>query len=255
MCAACGLAMDSTLSRCSRRARLSSACTRYVKTLIWLSRRPLTALSGYQNRIRHLGGRRSLSDLSLGGDNSGRCWWSCGTACFASPPAESSTADLILRFAAYPIDTLRFRMQCEMKEGGAAGFCLMQQTARKMWTQGGIRSFYRGLFWGLVGQYPYSALDLTTFEYTKRWWIQKKERQGFSGRDAHPNAAMTAAIGGFSGGLGASLVWPLNLLRTCLQTDRTSLHPRQYKGIADVARQKWLQKGGWDCSRALPPTL
>lgn len=125
-------------------------------------------------------------------------------------------ADVFQIFAAYPVDTLRFRMQCEMKEGGATGTRLMQETARKMWAQGGIRTFYRGFFWGLVGQYPYSAIDLTTFEYTKRWWIRWKEREDFYGEDPHPSAAMTAVIGGFSGGLGASLVWPLNLLRTRL---------------------------------------
>lgn len=158
------------------------------------------------------------------------------------------------RFAAYPVDTLRFRMQCEMREGGAAGVPLMQQTARKMWAQGGMRTFYRGLFWGLVGQYPYSAIDLTTFEYTKRWWIRRMERKRFVGPEVHPSAAMTAAFGGFSGGLGASLVWPLNLLRTRLQTDRT-LHPRQYDGIADVARQTVAAEGWRSLFKGITPNL
>lgn len=146
-------------------------------------------------------------------------------------------------------------MQCEMTEVRVSGVRLMKQTARKMWAQGGVQSFYRGLFWGLVGQYPYSAIDLTTFEYAKRWWVRRREQQGFTGQDTHPNAAMTAAIGGFSGGLGASLVWPLNLLRTRLQTTQTSLHPRQYNGIADVARQTVATEGWRGLFKGITPNL
>lgn len=178
---------------------------------------------------------------------------SCSWMSYRQEP--QAVANLSGRFAAYPFDTLRFRVQCEMKEGGAAGVRLIQQTARKMWAQGGIRTFYRGLFWGLVGQYPYSAIDLTTFEYTKRWWIRRMERKGFVGQEAHPSAAMTAAFGGFSGGLGASLVWPLNLLRTRLQTDRTSLHPRQYDGIVDVARQTMAAEGWKGLFKGITPNL
>lgn len=132
---------------------------------------------------------------------------------------------------------------------------LVQQTARRMWAQGGVPAFYRGLIWGLVGQYPYSAIDLTTFEYTKQWWIRSKKAQGLTGQDAHPSAAATAAIGGLSGGAGASLVWPLNLLRTRLQTDRTSLHPRQYSGIADVARQTVTAEGWAGLFKGITPNL
>lgn len=148
------------------------------------------------------------------------------------------------RFVAYPIDTLRFRMQCEMQRHGVRGNQLLMQTAGKMWATGGLRAYYHGLFWGLVGQYPYSALDLTIFEYTKRWYIQRNESHGLHGSDAQPSALVTAAIGGFSGATGASLVWPLNLLRTRLQTQGTVVHPQTYTGIVDVT-QKLIQREGF----------
>lgn len=121
---------------------------------------------------------------------------------------------------------------------------LMRETAQKMWKTGGVRAYFRGLLWGLIGQYPYSAMDLTTFEYTKRWYIRRKERQGCHGKDAHPSAPVTAIIGGFSGALGATLVWPINLLRTRLQTSGTVLHRQQYTGIVDVFQQT-VGKEGW----------
>jgi solute carrier family 25 phosphate transporter 23/24/25/41 len=124
-----------------------------------------------------------------------------------------------------------------------------------MWQSGGVRSFYRGLFWGLVGQFPYSAIDLTTFEYTKRWIIQRNERQGFHGDDAKPGVVAIAAIGGFSGAVGASLVWPLNMLRTRLQTQGTVIHPRTYTGIVDVTRQTLQSEGVRGLFRGITPNL
>lgn len=120
----------------------------------------------------------------------------------------------------------------------------MVNTAKKMWAQGGTRAYFRGLLWGLIGQYPYSAIDLTTYEYTKRWYTRRRIAQGFGEEEAKPGAAVTAAIGGFSGAFGASVVWPLNLLRTRLQTSGTVLHPQVYTGIVDVTR-KTIQQEGW----------
>lgn len=159
------------------------------------------------------------------------------------------------RFTAYPIDTLRFRMQCELIKGGVHGNRLISETAWKMWKSGGIRPFYLGLLWGLVGQFPYSAIDLTTFEYSKRWIIRRNQRPGLEGKDAKPNAITTAAIGGFSGALGASIVWPLNMLRTRLQTQGTVEHPRTYTGIVDVTRQTIQGEGLKGLFRGILPNL
>lgn len=146
-------------------------------------------------------------------------------------------------------------MQCEMHKGGTYGFALMKQTARQMWRSGGVRAYYRGLLWGLIGQYPYSAIDLTTYEYTKRWWTRRNESCGLVGDDARPSGVATAVIGGFSGAFGASLVWPLNLLRTRLQTSGTVLHPREYTGIVDVTRQTIQSEGVRGLFKGIMPNL
>lgn len=162
---------------------------------------------------------------------------------------------MTLRAAAYPIDTLRFRMQCDLVQGGVRGNQLIAQTARKMWQSGGVRPFYRGLLWGILGQFPYSALDLTAFEYTKQWVIHMHERHGLEGKDAKPGAVETAVIGGFSGAFGASTVWPLNVLRTRLQTQGTVLHPPTYTGIVDVTRKTIQNEGVRGLFRGITPNL
>lgn len=148
-------------------------------------------------------------------------------------------------------------MQCETVSGGLHGNALIIHTAKKMWRSSGLRPFYRGLTMGLVGMFPYSAIDLTTFEYSKRFLIRRNmRRKSLSDEaDAAPGAVATAAIGGFSGALGASMVYPLNLLRTRLQTQGTAVHQRTYTGIGDVTRQTLKGEGFRGLFKGLTPNL
>ena len=148
------------------------------------------------------------------------------------------------------------RMQCETVRDGLHGNALIMATARKMWTNNGFRSFYRGLPMGLVGMFPYSAIDLTTFEYLKRYLTKQNARKRqCSETEAHPGAVATAFIGGFSGALGASMVYPLNLLRTRLQTQGTIAHPRKYNGIWDVTVQTVKGEGFRGLFKGVTPNL
>ena len=163
---------------------------------------------------------------------------------------------MISQFAVYPIDTLKFRMQCETVSGGLRGNRLILATAKKMWSQGGIVSYYRGLPMGLFGIFPYAALDLGTFEYLKRALAERNARvRGCHESDAQPGGFATAAIGGFSGAFGASAVYPLNLLRTRLQSQGTVLHPRTYTGIIDVTQQTIKGEGIRGLFKGLTPNL
>ncbi|KAI9821827.1 MAG: hypothetical protein M1827_002409 [Pycnora praestabilis] len=156
----------------------------------------------------------------------------------------------------YPIDTLKFRMQCETVEGGLHGNRLIAATAQKLWNIGGIRAYYRGLPMGLVGMFPYAAIDLGTFEYLKRAISARNARiRGCHEEDATPGSFMTAGIGAFSGALGASLVYPLNLLRTRLQAQGTVLHPPTYTGIWDVTQTTLSQEGIRGLFKGITPNL
>lgn len=163
---------------------------------------------------------------------------------------------MISQFAVYPIDTLKFRMQCETVSGGLHGNRLIIATAKKMWNTGGIAAYYRGLPMGLFGIFPYAALDLGTFEYLKRAiTVRSAKKLGCHEDDAQPGGFVTAAIGGLSGAIGASAVYPLNVLRTRLQSQGTVLHPRTYTGIMDVARQTIQGEGLRGLFRGLTPNL
>jgi solute carrier family 25 phosphate transporter 23/24/25/41 len=148
------------------------------------------------------------------------------------------------------------RMQCETVAGGLHGNRLMFATAHKMWTTEGIKSFYRGVGPGLIGMAPYAAIDLGTFEYLKNYIIDRNiELHGLHEDDARPSAITTAMVGGFTGSLGATVVYPINLLRTRLQTQGTVLHPRTYNGFWDVAKVTLEGEGVRGMFKGLLPNL
>lgn len=147
-------------------------------------------------------------------------------------------------------------MQCETVEGGLHGNKLIWATAAKMWKQGGIFPFYRGITLGLVGIFPYAALDLGTFEWLKKTITKRNAKvRGCHEEQAEPGGFMTAAIGGVSGAFGASVVYPINVLRTRIQSQGTVLHPRTYTGLVDVTRQTIKGEGFRGLFKGLTPNL
>lgn len=160
------------------------------------------------------------------------------------------------RFCVYPLDTLKFRLQCETVQGGPTGNTLLVQTARKMLAEGGFRTAYRGITMGLVGMFPYSAIDMGTFEFLKKTYTRHKARYyGIHEDDAAPGNIATGIIGASSGAFGATVVYPLNVLRTRLQTQGTVMHPPTYTGIWDVARRTYRNEGVRGMYKGLTPNL
>jgi solute carrier family 25 (mitochondrial phosphate transporter), member 23/24/25/41 len=147
-------------------------------------------------------------------------------------------------------------MQCETVSGGLHGNRLIAATAHKMWTTNGVRAFYKGLNVGLVGIAPYAAIDLATFEYLKNTITDHNVRKyALHEEDALPSSGVTAAIGAFSGAFGASVVYPLNLLRTRLQSQGTVLHPPTYNGFWDAARVTVRGEGWRGLYKGMLPNL
>ena len=70
---------------------------------------------------------------------------------------------VVSQFAVYPIDTLKYRVQCAKLDTELKGFQLLRETAKEMYSQGGFKLFYRGVIVGVTGIFPYAAIDLGTF--------------------------------------------------------------------------------------------
>ena len=147
-------------------------------------------------------------------------------------------------------------MQCETVSGGLHGNALIIETAKKMYRQGAIKTSYRGLTTGLLGMFPYSAIDLGTFEFLKGRLVKHNAKVlGCDEEDALPGSFATGCIGAFSGAFGASIVYPVNLLRTRLQAQGTILHPPTYTGFLDVAQKTIKNEGGRGLFKGITPNL
>ncbi|KAM0282832.1 hypothetical protein ACHAQH_002836 [Verticillium albo-atrum] len=165
-------------------------------------------------------------------------------------------AGMVAQFCVYPLDTLKFRLQTSTVQGGLSGNALVIDTAKKMWLAGGFRSAYRGVTMGLIGMFPYSAIDMGTFELLKTSYKKYAAKyQGIHEEDAKAGNIVTGIIGATSGAFGATVVYPLNVLRTRLQTQGTAMHPATYTGIWDVAQKTLKNEGMRGMYKGLTPNL
>ncbi|KAL5637076.1 hypothetical protein ACGC1H_000897 [Rhizoctonia solani] len=162
-----------------------------------------------------------------------------GTSRFISGGIGGITSQLSI----YPIETLKTQMM-----SATGGKQPVLPAIKRLMAMGGVRAFYRGLTIGLVGVFPYSAIDMSTFEALKLAYVRSTET-------SEPGVLALLAFGSISGSVGATSVYPLNLVRTRLQASGSSGHPQSYDGIFDVAR-KTMEKEGWrGFYKGLLPTL
>ncbi|KAJ6539412.1 mitochondrial carrier [Mycena capillaripes] len=159
----------------------------------------------------------------------------------------------------YPVETLKTQMMSnaggpsDLAKGGMDSLKKQAQpkivaAARHLWALGGFRAYYRGLTIGLVGVFPYSAIDMSTFEALKLAYVRS------TGKD-EPGVLALLAFGSISGSVGATSVYPLNLVRTRLQASGSTGHPQIYTGVWDVASKTWERDGWRGFYRGLFPTL
>ena len=94
----------------------------------------------------------------------------------------------------------------------------------------------------------YSAIDMSTFEALKLAYQRSTGTQ-------EPSVLALLAFGSISGSVGATSVYPMNLVRTRLQASGSSGHPQIYTGVLDVAAKTWEREGWKGFYRGLFPTL
>ncbi|KAI0307316.1 mitochondrial carrier domain-containing protein [Multifurca ochricompacta] len=163
-----------------------------------------------------------------------------GTSRFLSGGIGGITSQLSI----YPIETLKTQMMSSTEGSNRT----VKSAAKRVWALGGFKAYYRGLGIGLVGVFPYSAIDMSTFEALKLGYLRS------TGKDETGMLALLA-FGSVSGSVGATMVYPLNLVRTRLQASGSSGHPERYSGISDVIRKTYGRDGWRGFYRGLVPTL
>ncbi|KAI8381034.1 mitochondrial carrier domain-containing protein [Radiomyces spectabilis] len=177
-------------------------------------------------------------------------------------------AGLCSQFCIYPVETLKTRIMSTRVAGasipskpssGAAPRSFVLQTAKDMFRANGIRAFWPGLTLGLMGVFPYQALDMGIYETLKVTYLQYMNTQAMAdkktGQSTQPNVLVLWACGMVSGSIGASSVYPLNMIRTRLQAQGTPGHPHRYNSAWDAAKKTFQADGVRGFYKGLGPTL
>lgn len=152
----------------------------------------------------------------------------------------------------FPLDTTKFRVQSsnDNKPGR------LWRTVRGVYREFGVRGFYRGLYVGVLGIFPFAALDLGIFSAFKNAYIKNQaSRNNVDPADVQMGNLVVLSMGAISGSVGASAVYPINLVRTRIQMQGTPAHPFVYKGFLDCCRQTVTREGWHGFFRGLGPNL
>ncbi|KYN17178.1 PREDICTED: calcium-binding mitochondrial carrier protein SCaMC-2-A-like isoform X2 [Trachymyrmex cornetzi] len=120
-----------------------------------------------------------------------------------------SMAGGISQSAIYPLEVLKTRLALR-KTGEFDG---MVDAAKKIYRQGGLKSFYRGYIPNLIGILPYAGIDLAVYETLKNTYLRTHDKK------EQPAFWILLLCGTASSTAGQVCSYPLALVRTRLQAE------------------------------------
>ncbi|ORX52709.1 putative Mcsc-pending-prov protein [Hesseltinella vesiculosa] len=177
-------------------------------------------------------------------------------------------AGLSAQFLIYPVETLKTRIMsiqsappsvASTSNPSRVSHSLILDTMKQMYNKAGLRAFWPGLTLGLVGVFPYQAMDLGIYETLKLSYLHYMDENNHQhhreGPKQQPSIFVLWACGMVSGSIGATSVYPLNVIRTRLQAQGTPAHPRTYKSPLEAAQVTYRTEGIRGFYKGLGPTL
>ncbi|GJZ77759.1 calcium-binding mitochondrial carrier protein SCaMC-1-like protein isoform X1, partial [Tanacetum coccineum] len=115
-------------------------------------------------------------------------------------------AGAVAQTAIYPMDLVKTRLQTYVCEVGKVPS--LSKLSKDIWVQEGPRAFYKGIIPSLLGIVPYAGIDLAVYESLKEM------SKTYIFVDSEPGPLTQLGCGTISGALGATCVYPLQVVRT-----------------------------------------
>ncbi|CAN4098470.1 unnamed protein product [Withania somnifera] len=150
-------------------------------------------------------------------------------------------AGAIAQTAIYPMDLVKTRLQTHSCESGSVPN--LRKLSKDIFIQEGPRAFYRGLVPSLLGIIPYAGIDLAAYE------TLKDLSKTYILHDDEAGPLVQLGCGTISGALGATCVYPLQVIRTRMQADSA------YKSMSDVFRKTVEREGFRGFYKGIFPNL
>ncbi|KAI5055822.1 hypothetical protein GOP47_0029343 [Adiantum capillus-veneris] len=155
-------------------------------------------------------------------------------------------AGAVAQTVIYPLELVKTRLQTYVGNDGKAPSLL--KLSKDILQQEGARAFYRGLLPSTLGIIPYAGIDLATYESLKN------SSRKLLPSNQEPGPLIQLCCGMLSGAIGATCVYPLQLVRTRLQAQRMNSAVR-YKGMVDAFQRIWREEGFLAFYKGLFPNL
>ncbi|GAB5361976.1 hypothetical protein AAMO2058_000759000 [Amorphochlora amoebiformis] len=156
---------------------------------------------------------------------------------------SGSLAGMSAQSAIYPMEVVKTRMAIS-KPGTYKG---IPNCFSKIVRDEGIGALYKGLGASNIGIIPYAGVDLAVYGTIKDRWIKK-----------HPNSKpawyVTLTMGAFSSFVGQVVAYPLQLVRTKLQSSGLPGRP-VYNGMRDVVSHVLKDEGVLGFYRGIGPNF
>jgi solute carrier family 25 carnitine/acylcarnitine transporter 20/29 len=142
-----------------------------------------------------------------------------------------------------PIDVLKCKLQAQIGKGQYSG---VWDCAQKLYAQRGMVAIYQGLGATIMRNVPCFASYFWGFELVKRSLTPAGEK---------PTLLTTFLAGGGAGFSFWGVWYPLDIIKTRMQTDATMPQDRKYKNIADCVRKIMRNEGPSAFFKGYVPSL
>ncbi|XP_076891149.1 calcium-dependent mitochondrial ATP-magnesium/phosphate carrier protein 2-like [Bidens hawaiensis] len=157
-------------------------------------------------------------------------------------------AGAVAQTAIYPMDLVKTRLQTFVTGPGPGKVPSLGKLSKDIWVNEGPRAFYRGIIPSLFGIIPYAGIDLAAYE------TLKEMSRTYVLHDSEPGPLVQLGCGTVSGALGATVVYPLQVVRTRMQA-QTPSGSTAYKGMFDVFLKTYQKEGTRGFYKGLVPNL
>ncbi|KAD0020796.1 hypothetical protein E3N88_44900 [Mikania micrantha] len=134
-------------------------------------------------------------------------------------------AGAVAQTAIYPMDLVKTRLQTYVCESGKVPS--LGKLSKDIWVHEGPRAFYKGIVPSLLGIIPYAGIDLAVYE------TLKEMSKTYILADSEPGPLAQLGCGTVSGALGATCVYPLQVVRTRMQAHWHG-GATAYNGMTDI---------------------
>ncbi|KAG5494036.1 hypothetical protein JKF63_01870 [Porcisia hertigi] len=141
----------------------------------------------------------------------------------------------------YPLEVVKTRVvvsRCNEYQGGVA------EIIRLAYRKGGVMEFYSGFVPNMVGIVVYRGLEMGLYSSAQqsimmyRMQVKKMNRH-----EASLNSAEVGVVGMLSSTVAQTVSYPLNVIRTRLQTQGTNGREKKYTGMVDCMVKMIRNKG------------